>query len=183
MSTGSVGSNSASSGSSSASSSSSNAANPFASLNLNDFITMMITELQNQDPTNPMSSDQMLSEITQMGQISTAEQLTTTLTGMETGQNLSNASALIGMQIEGKDAQGNDISGTVSSVTIANGTPSINVGTSSLSLDQITNILPFDASSLLNSLGGSGSSGTGSSGSGDSGSNSNSDSTPPASGS
>jgi flagellar hook assembly protein FlgD len=183
MSTGSVSGNSASSGSGS-SSSTSNAANPFASLNLNDFITMMITELQNQDPTNPMSSDQMLSEITQMGQISTAEQLTTTLTGMETGQNLSNASTMIGMQVEGTDANGNNVSGTVSSVTIANGTPSINVGNSSLSLDQITNILPFDASSLLNSLGGgSGSSGTGSSGSGDSGSNSNSDSTPPASGS
>ena len=93
--------------SNSAASSSSNAANPFASLNLNDFIQMMITELQNQDPTNPMSSDEMLSEITQMGQISTAEQLDTTLTGMETGQNLSNASAMIGMQIEGTDSNGN----------------------------------------------------------------------------
>ena len=146
----SVGSVSNSSSSSSAASSTSSAADPFANLNLNDFIQMMITELQNQDPTNPMSSGQMLQEITQMGQISTAEQLDTTLTGMETGQNLSNASSMIGMQVEGTDAAGNSVNGTVSSVTITNGAPTLNVGSSSLTLDQITNILPFDASSLLN---------------------------------
>jgi flagellar basal-body rod modification protein FlgD len=145
----SVGSVNSSTNSSSSSSSSSNNTDPFASLNLNDFIQMMITELQNQDPTSPMSSGQMLSEITQMGQISTAEQLDTTLTGMETGQNLSNASAMIGMQVAGTDSSGNSVSGTVSSVTISNGAPSLNVGSSSLTLDQITSILPFDASSLL----------------------------------
>ena len=91
----------------------------------------------------------MLQEITQMGQISTAEQLDTTLTGMETGQNLSNASAMIGMQVEGTDSSGNSVSGTVGSVTISNGTPTLNVGSSTLTLDQISNILPFDASSLL----------------------------------
>ena len=154
MSTGSVGSTPSSSGA--ARRTSSNAANPFASLNLNDFLQMMITELQNQDPTNPMSSDEMLSEITQMGQISTAEQLTTTLTGMETGQNLSNASALIGMQVEGTDSSGNSVSGTVGSVSIANGSPTLNVGSSTLTLDQVTNILPFDASSLLGNLTGNG---------------------------
>jgi flagellar basal-body rod modification protein FlgD len=116
---------------------------------------MMITELQNQDPSDPMDSSQMLQEITQMGQISTAEQLDTTLTGMETGQNLSNASAMIGMQVEGTDAAGNSVNGTVSSVTISNGAPSLNVGSSTLTLDQITNILPFDASSLLGNSGSS----------------------------
>jgi flagellar basal-body rod modification protein FlgD len=167
MSVGSVN-NTSNSSSSSSSASSSSAANPFANLNLNDFIQMMITELQNQDPTNPMSSDEMLQEITQMGQISTAEQLDTTLTGMETGQNLSNASAMIGMQVEGADAKGNPVSGTVGSVTITNGAPSLNVGSSSLTLDQITNILPFDASSFLgdgsSDSGTSGDSGTGSGG-------------------
>jgi flagellar basal-body rod modification protein FlgD len=137
------------SSSSSAATSTSNAADPFANLNLNDFIQMMITELQNQDPTNPMDSSQMLQEITQMGQISTAEQLDTTLTGMETGQNLSNASAMIGMQVEGTDSAGNSVNGTVSSVTISNGSPTLNVGSSTLTLDEITNILPFNASSLL----------------------------------
>lgn len=147
MSVGSV--NSSTNSSSSGAASTSNAADPFASLNLNDFIQMMITELQNQDPSDPMDSSEMLQEITQMGQISTAEQLDTTLTGMETGQNLSNASAMIGMQVEGTDAGGNSVNGTVSSVTISNGAPSLNVGSSTLTLDQITNILPFDASSLL----------------------------------
>ncbi|HEX4144399.1 MAG TPA: flagellar hook capping FlgD N-terminal domain-containing protein [Pirellulales bacterium] len=143
------------SSSSSSSANNSNAADPFANLNLNDFIQMMITELQNQDPTSPMSSGQMLQEITQMGQISTSEQLDTTLTGMETGQNLSNASSMIGMQVEGTDAAGNSVSGTVGSVTIANGSPTLNVGSSTLTLDQITNILPFNASSLLGDLGNS----------------------------
>ena len=98
----------------------------------------------------------MLSEITQMGQISTAEQLTTTLTGMETGQNLSNASAPIDMQVEGTDSNGNSVSGTVSSVSISNGTPTLNIGSSSLTLGQVTNILPFDTSSLFGN-GGTGS--------------------------
>jgi flagellar basal-body rod modification protein FlgD len=175
MSVGSV--SSPTSSSSSSATSTSNAADPFANLNLNDFIQMMITELQNQDPTNPMSSGQMLQEITQMGQISTAEQLDTTLTGMETGQNLSNASAMIGMQVEGTDSAGNSVNGTVSSVTISNGSPTLNVGSSTLTLDEITNILPFNASSLLGN-GSSGDSGTGSSDNSDT-----SDTTTPTSGS
>jgi len=147
------------SSSSSSSSASSSAANPFANLNLDDFIKMMITELQNQDPTNPMSSSQMLQEISQIGEISTVEQLNSTLTGMETGENLTTASSMIDMQVEGTDSAGNKVSGTVNSVTISNGTPTLNVGSNTLTLDEVTNVLPFNESSLLGNSGDSGSSG------------------------
>jgi len=55
--------------------------NASSKLSTNDFINMMMTQLEHQDPLNPTTSDQLMSQMSQIGQLQTTSQLQTTLTG------------------------------------------------------------------------------------------------------
>ena len=74
--------NSNSTSSTSNSTSSTSNSNPFADLNMGDFLKLMITEMQNQDPTAPEDTSQIMQEIGQMQSISSTTQLNTTLNGL-----------------------------------------------------------------------------------------------------
>ena len=61
--------------SSSSNSSSSTAANAFGSLNINDFINLMVTGLQNQDPTNPTDTTTLMQQVSEIGSIESTQSL------------------------------------------------------------------------------------------------------------
>ena len=48
-------------------------------LDLNEFLQLMITELQNQDPLDPMDNSEILQQITQIREISATDSLQETL--------------------------------------------------------------------------------------------------------
>lgn len=87
-------------------------------VDLNDFLTLMITELQNQDPLNPLDNAQMLEQIGQIRQIGATNQLTESLDAMFIGQNLSTASGLIGKRVSALSDAGNNVTGIVDRITI-----------------------------------------------------------------
>ncbi|MFT8211222.1 MAG: flagellar hook assembly protein FlgD [Symbiopectobacterium sp.] len=99
---------SASKTSSSSSSSNSVAANTSADLQ-NQFLTLLVAQLKNQDPTNPMDNNQLVSQLAQLNTVSGIEKLNTTL-GSISGQINNNqsiqATTLIG---HGVMVPGNEI--------------------------------------------------------------------------
>ena len=117
----------------------SNAAD-FSKLTPDDFLKMLITELQNQDPTNPTDNSQILQQISEMSNIQATTSLTTSLTAMLTEQNLSAASALVGKSVQGLADDGSTASGTVDSVTISDGVPKLNIGQQTMTLSNIQQI-------------------------------------------
>jgi flagellar basal-body rod modification protein FlgD len=92
------------------------------SLSPNDFINFLVTELQNQDPLNPTSSDQMLSQLSQIGQLESSTQLQTDLSGMVEQNQVSSASSMIGKQVTGTDANNLPQQGNVTAVQVQNNT-------------------------------------------------------------
>jgi flagellar basal-body rod modification protein FlgD len=78
------------------------------SSNYNDFLTMLTTQLQNQDPTSPMSSSQFTSELVQFSQveqqISTNQSLTQLLQLTQAG-DLTQASAMLGSKVTATSSQ------------------------------------------------------------------------------
>ncbi|MGA2065368.1 MAG: flagellar hook capping FlgD N-terminal domain-containing protein [Thermoguttaceae bacterium] len=128
-------------------STSSTANSGFNALQPSDFMQMLITELQNQDPTNPMDTSEMLDQITQISNIESNNQLTTTLQGVLLGQNLSAAAGLMYQTVQGLDASGNSVSGQVQSVSIANGAATLNIGNDSIPLANVSEILPATSGS------------------------------------
>ena len=111
------------------------------SLNLNDFLNMLLTELQNQDPLSPMDSTTMLTQIGQITQVGATQNLTTTLNSLLLGTGLNSASQMIGKTISGLGDDGTQVTGVVNGVTVTNGTPELNVGTESVSLSNVSAIL------------------------------------------
>jgi flagellar basal-body rod modification protein FlgD len=82
-------------------------------LNTDDFMKLFLAQMQNQDPTKPMDDSQMLSELSQMTQISTLQSVEKALAGTQLAQS----SALIGKHVTGLDVNGAPVDGVVTSVT------------------------------------------------------------------
>ena len=68
----------------------------FQEVDMDDFLRMMIAELQHQDPLNPMDNAQILQQISQIREIESNDKLTTTLEGILLGQNVATAAGMIG---------------------------------------------------------------------------------------
>jgi flagellar basal-body rod modification protein FlgD len=88
-------------------------------LSSSDFLQLMITQLQQQDPLNPMDNNQMVQQISSIRQLGATTKLTSTLDSVQAGQNIATASSLIGKTIDALDDAGNEVSGAVDRVTVA----------------------------------------------------------------
>ncbi len=67
-----------------------------------DFMTLLIAQMKNQDPTSPMDNNQMAAQMAQLNMVSGINKMNTTLTGLSSNQQISNsmqATALIGHQV------------------------------------------------------------------------------------
>ena len=104
------------------------------------FMHLLVVQLQNQDPSSPMDTNQM---ITQTTQLATMEKLTSINdTGSESfSLQMRNAAAtLIGKKVSYTDADGATVTGMADSVTFASGVPQVTVGGVSVALDSISGI-------------------------------------------
>jgi flagellar basal-body rod modification protein FlgD len=90
-------------------------------LKTEDFIKMMITQLQNQDPLEPAKNQELLAQMSQIGQLQSQTQLTDSLKSMVLQNNLGAAGNLIGKQVQGTDDKGAAVTGLVNSVRVENG--------------------------------------------------------------
>ena len=70
-----------------------------SNMDLDGFLKLMIAEMQNQDPLNPMENSEMMQQLSQMRSIGATDKLTGTLDAVLLGQNLTTASSLIGKEI------------------------------------------------------------------------------------
>lgn len=92
-----------------------------SSLDMNDFITLMVTQLKNQDPTNPLDTSEYVSQLAEFSTVSGISDMNTSLTSllseMRNSQAL-NATSLVGRDVlvEADTAQmesGDTLSGAV----------------------------------------------------------------------
>src|SRR3954453_8999779 len=87
-------------------------------LDLSTFLKLMITELQQQDPLNPLDNKDMLNQIPQIRSIGASDKLTSTLDSVLLGQNIASATNLIGADISALSDDGQSIQGVVNRISI-----------------------------------------------------------------
>ena len=104
-----------SSATSSNSSSGSSATQATPNVDYNQFLTMLIAEIQNQDPTQPMDPTQSVTQLATFAGVQQSMQTNVTLSSMLTSSSLSQAELLIGQTITSADGT---TSGTVASVSV-----------------------------------------------------------------
>lgn len=101
---------------------------------------MLIAELQNQDPTQPMSSQDLLSQLATMSQLQSTTDLDTALQSNTNNQQLSIGASFIGKSINGTDSSGAQVSGVVDSAFLQSGSAYVGVGNSQVPLSNITDV-------------------------------------------
>lgn len=115
---------------------------PLNDLGLDEFFKLMITELQNQDPLEPLKNHEMLQQIAQIREIGATNKLNETLDAMLLGTSVSNGAALINKQVRALNSEGTFVTGRVDKVTIAAGDVKVHIGQDTIALKNVQEILP-----------------------------------------
>jgi flagellar basal-body rod modification protein FlgD len=110
-------------------------------LKTEDFIKMMVTQLQNQDPMEPAKNQELLAQMSQIGQLQSATTLQESLQGMVAQNQIGSAAGLIGKSVDGLDAADDPVSGVVTSVRVETGGVSLELDNGkTLPLGRVTSI-------------------------------------------
>jgi len=123
-------------------------------LTMADFIRMMTAELQNQDPTNPMSNAEILSQIGQIRQVTSNDRLTGGVDALTSGiaalnsnQMISLAAGMIGKTVKGsymtvtsddRASEKIEVSGAVDKVSIDKGVVKLHIGSDTIDASSVT---------------------------------------------
>ena len=98
------------------------AAGPAQEMNEEVFLKLLVTQLQNQDPSSPMDTNQMVSQAAQLSMTETLNGISKTLQTQTAASSMSTAAALIGQDVEWMDASTGEVSnGTVTGALFQNG--------------------------------------------------------------
>lgn len=113
----------------------------FQQIGTDDFLKLIIAELQHQDPMNPTDTSDMLNQFNQIREIASNDKLTKTLEGVLLGQSISTASNLIGKLVEGMTSDGQKLIGQVDAAMVKNGEPSLLVAGNYIKLKNVLQII------------------------------------------
>ena len=111
-----------------------------ASVDQNQFLTLLVNELQNQDPTAPVDQTQTLSQLAQFSQLQETTTLNQTLTANQGFTNVAQSATLIGKTVSTATDTDAGVSGVVSSVSLSNGTTYLQVGGQNVDASTVTSI-------------------------------------------
>lgn len=100
---------------SSTSSSAASQASAKASLDYDSFLQLLIAQMKNQDPTDPMDASEQIAQLATFSQVEQSIQMNSNLETLITGNALTNASSYIGKTITSADEK---TSGVVASVRV-----------------------------------------------------------------
>ena len=108
-----------------------------------DYMKLLVTQLKNQDPLQPMDNSQMTAQMTQLSQLQQLETMNTSFAKVLANEQMGYASSLIGKQVAFvNQADGNILAGTVEQVARIDGEVVLRVGTQSgaqsVKLDDVT---------------------------------------------
>ena len=85
-------------------------------LGKDDFLKILVTQLQNQDPSSPMKDKEMISQLAQMSSLEQMNNLRSDFKSVASAVSSSNANSLLGKMVELKDQNGTPVTGVVDEV-------------------------------------------------------------------
>jgi flagellar basal-body rod modification protein FlgD len=111
-----------------------------AMLGKDDFLKLLVSQLQHQDPMNPVDDKDFMG---QMAQFTSVEQLTnmaTSIDRMSTASQSTQSIALIGKTVTWKKEDGSSGEGVATSVSFKDGAISISVGEDQIAPNEIETV-------------------------------------------
>jgi flagellar basal-body rod modification protein FlgD len=131
---------------------SANSATSAYGLDFQSLLQIVLDELTYQDPLNPVSNYEFVSQLGQFSQLQLSETLNTDMTQLLATQSAVQATSLLGQAVDVNN-NGTVVSGQVTSIAFSNGTPTLTLTTSTgqtvanLSIADIVQVTPNSNSS------------------------------------
>ncbi len=110
------------------------------SLGKDDFMKLLVAQLANQDPLDPMEDKEFISQMANFSSLEQMTNLNTTMTNFAGGQMLSQYAPLVGKNVEGIDTNGEFLSGTVDSIKFVEGKVYATIDETSVPVEYINTI-------------------------------------------
>jgi len=107
-----------------------------------DFLKLLSTQMQNQDPMQPMDDSQFMAQMAQFSTLQATTAMSTSMAALQTHSDLATASSLVGKNVTITNETAGVVTGTVSGVDASSGNARVIIGGKSYSLSDITNVTP-----------------------------------------
>jgi flagellar basal-body rod modification protein FlgD len=106
-----------------------------------NYLNLLITQLQNQDPLNPMDNNQMTSQMAQLSELQQMENMSSTFSQVLSSTQLQYATSLIGKDVSyTPTGQTTAVTGQVQGVEMSSGTAMVIVNNQQVDPALITDI-------------------------------------------
>ena len=109
-------------------------------LSQDDFLKIMIAELTNQDPLEPLDNSEFLNQLTQIQTLEATTRLSDGIQSLILGQQITTAGVLIGRGVIGVDATGAPVEGIVDRIILQDGEVLLGVGDSTLPIGNVRQV-------------------------------------------
>jgi flagellar basal-body rod modification protein FlgD len=106
-------------------------------LGKDDFMKLLLAQLQHQDPLKPMDDQAFIAQTAQFNALEQMQTLNKTLASVLSSQQLTEANGLIGKTIRAATADGKPVVGVVTGVSVESGVAKLHVGDTTVDLSTI----------------------------------------------
>jgi flagellar basal-body rod modification protein FlgD len=121
----------------------------FASLDADDFMKLLLTQLQNQDPSEPTSNEELLNQLSSMQSLASSIELGDTLKEIVSNQQLTDGASFLGSFVTGDNDQNVAVEGVVDRVVMREGAAYLGIGLEEIPVRNVSqvNVLFADSGS------------------------------------
>ncbi|MEM5421248.1 flagellar hook capping FlgD N-terminal domain-containing protein [Paraburkholderia ferrariae] len=115
-------------------------------LGMQDLLKILLTQLQYQDPTQPMDNAQFVAQIAQFATLDQTKQMADSITQLVASESLTQSVGLLGRTVGYTVSSTSSGSGQVTSISLSNGTPTMTITasdgtvTNGISVSQLTSV-------------------------------------------
>lgn len=111
-----------------------------AGMGKDDFMQLLIAQLQNQDPMKPMDDKEFITQLAQFSSLEAMDKMTAQMEELTGSQMLVQAATLIGKNVSAKLVSGEVVTGPISQVKMMDGKPVAVVNGKDIDTSLITQI-------------------------------------------
>jgi flagellar basal-body rod modification protein FlgD len=104
------------------------------------FLKLLVAQMKYQDPTNPTDPTQFLTQTAQFTVVEKLDALSTLNQKVLDASNAQSAASMLGRTVTWTDVSGTSRTGVVTATSFGSQTPTLTVGGTSVSLDDVTSI-------------------------------------------
>jgi flagellar basal-body rod modification protein FlgD len=102
------------------------------------FLQLLVSQLQNQDPLNPVSDKDFIAQLSQLSSLQSLQSLDANFAQVLRLQQLTSGTTLVGKTVTYTDSNNQPQSGVVSAVAVKDGQFQLTIGDATVALDKVT---------------------------------------------